>query len=453
MCRYSLPQILTLSAVISFIGIGLSSAKEPTPIELFESRIMPIFNSPEPSSCVQCHLSSVDLKDYILPSSQDTFLALRDQGLVNVESPEDSKILNLISMGDLDDDRLAKRIHAKTRQAEYEAFRAWIQSCCEDVNLVTTKRKVTEEAGPDVTNKVIRHSRKDRVLDSFVRNIWSQRMRCFPCHTPGDIDPKNPMHKQPAERYKEFVAKYGQRMNVFKETPEATLRALAASSRRTHKDALPLLNVEDPMQSLLLLKPTARLPGKGEDGKLLPPSSVAPVSHMGGIKMHKDDFSYKAFANWLIDYAAATQGGYVADKELPLDNWYPTMHVLRIKNAPQDWENMATVQLFVQAWNEESEAFEKKPIAFTQSKVTPRKIINGTLFMLANDKQKQAWNPEGEQLAPGRYRIQAFLDREEAIQDSPGLMLNENKPDAQWEIDASWKEGFKNAQIIDNAAP
>src|SRR5262245_10601536 len=46
---------------------------EPTPQQVFERRILPIFKSPEPSSCLQCHLAGVDLKTYILPSHEKTF--------------------------------------------------------------------------------------------------------------------------------------------------------------------------------------------------------------------------------------------------------------------------------------------------------------------------------------------------------------------------------------------
>ena len=102
------------------------------PLKLFEQRIMPIFNSPKPSSCVQCHLSSVDIKNYILPSHKETFVALREQGLVDVDAPEKSKILTLIRMGDKDLDRGARMIHEKTRKAEYEAFASWIEACCND---------------------------------------------------------------------------------------------------------------------------------------------------------------------------------------------------------------------------------------------------------------------------------------------------------------------------------
>src|SRR6516162_5774916 len=71
---------------------------ESTPKAIFERRILPIFKSPNPSSCTQCHLAGVDLKNYILPSSAKTFLSLRDQGLIDLKAPSDSKILRLINM-------------------------------------------------------------------------------------------------------------------------------------------------------------------------------------------------------------------------------------------------------------------------------------------------------------------------------------------------------------------
>jgi hypothetical protein len=39
-------------------------------LALFEKRILPIFQSPKPSSCSECHLSGVDLKEYIRPTQQ-----------------------------------------------------------------------------------------------------------------------------------------------------------------------------------------------------------------------------------------------------------------------------------------------------------------------------------------------------------------------------------------------
>ena len=86
-----------LAGVGLFGIVWIVPAAETSPAELFEQRIVPIFKSPNPSSCVQCHLAGVDLKDYILPSSEKTFLSLRDQGLVDLDKPEKSKILKLIN--------------------------------------------------------------------------------------------------------------------------------------------------------------------------------------------------------------------------------------------------------------------------------------------------------------------------------------------------------------------
>src|SRR6187549_1628039 len=99
---------------------------DPSPEAVFEERIRPIFDSPNPSSCVQCHLAGVDLKHYIRPSHRETFLSLRDQGLVDLDRPEKSRILALITMGQ--EEKGAALIHQKNRTAEYEAFAAWVKA-------------------------------------------------------------------------------------------------------------------------------------------------------------------------------------------------------------------------------------------------------------------------------------------------------------------------------------
>ena len=62
--------------------------------------------------------SSVDLKQYVLPSHEKTFLSLRDQGLVDLKEPKNSKILTLISMDEKDLDKSAKLIHEKRRNSK-----------------------------------------------------------------------------------------------------------------------------------------------------------------------------------------------------------------------------------------------------------------------------------------------------------------------------------------------
>jgi hypothetical protein len=322
------------------------------PAELFNARIMPIIRSPQPSSCVQCHLSSVDLKNYILPSHEKTFLSLRDQGLINLDAPSKSKILTLIRMGDKDLDRGARLIHEKTRLAEYEAFAAWVDACCHDAKLRDLPPLTeSERAGPASSNAVIRHARKSRVVDSFVRNIWSQRMRCFPCHTPHEIDPSNGRHQVAIKNMKKFEEMYPaellERLRIFKKTPEATLQYLVETSRDTPKGKTPLLNLEDPANSLLLLKPMSNVPKKNADGSFELPSPDGPLTHMGGLKLHKNDQSYKSIIAWMRDYASVVNGRYKSVDELPADNWYGSKLVLRLTAAPADWAVGTPVQLFV----------------------------------------------------------------------------------------------------------
>ena len=420
-------------------------------LELFQHRIMPIFRSPEPSSCVQCHLASVDLKDYILPSHEETFLSLRDQGLIDVAEPGKSKILALIEMGNRDQDQQAKRIHAKTRQAELDAFAAWVHACCSDKALIARPRlSESQLAKPDPDVEVIRHARKDRVLDSFVRNVWSQRMRCFPCHTPNELDSDNPQHAKPIERHREFVQLHGARMNLFKETPQETMNSLLNSSRKKSSKHLPLINLDEPTKSLLVLKPTSKLPAKNEDGKFARPSSLEPVSHMGGLKMHVDDVSYKAIIAWIQDLASVQQGRYAKVTDLPSDNWYPSKYVLRMKEVPESWPLGGRVQLFVHAGGERGDDWDETPIAFTQGQVTPKHFVNGSLILLKKPRDDHGvdWDSGGARLLPGRYLVKVFLDSKQRIDADPSVLLGGEEFQGQLTIQAQWKEGFPQAELI-----
>src|SRR5262245_28618279 len=205
-----------------------------SPADLFARRILPIFRSPDPSSCTQCHLASVDLKSYILPSHEETFLALRDQGLIDLTRPERSKILRFIRRGE---DQGAPLIQARVRRAEYQAFAAWIRASARDPRLRSAPA-ADRRAGPARPPEVIRHGRTDRVLDGFVRSVWAQRMRCTSCHAADGAD--NAKH----------VAEHGEEVTWIRESPEATLRYLVTEG---------LFDLDAPDRSLLLRKPTGEV--------------------------------------------------------------------------------------------------------------------------------------------------------------------------------------------------
>lgn len=420
---------------------------------LFEQRIMPIFKSKRPSSCVQCHLSAVDIKNYILPSHTDTFVALRDQGLVDVKDPMKSKILTLIKMGEKDLDKGARLIHERTRKAEYEAFKSWIMACCSDPEFakLPASSKVAS-VGPEKPIEIVRHARKSRVVESFTRNIWSQRMRCFPCHTPHELDHANPKHKVLFERNEKLLKQFGEKMNIFQKTPEETMARLISSSRRTVPDRYPLINITDPKKSLLLLKPTSKLPQKKDDGTFEQPSSFDPVSHMGGLKMHVNDQSYKSFMIWLQDYSATVGDKYVDLKDLPVDNWVPTKRVIRIKDVPAAWGEHSVVQVFVHAKSDTKDGWSKEPVAFTQGTITPRRMIVGALSLIRLHRAKPVGDRAPFALRPGKFLIKVYVDSKDRVSADPAVLLGPEELVGQAEINAHWQIGFPKAETISASA-
>ena len=444
-----------LSVAASDVVVADEASGKPAPIDLFEQRIMPIFRSAKPSSCVQCHLSAVDLKEYILPSHEMTFASLSSQGLIDLERPEKSKILTLIKMGEKDLDEGAKLIHEATRKAEYAAFAAWIKACCEDPvlrNLLAPD--AADHARPRRPDGVIRHARRSRVVDSFARNVWSQRMRCFPCHTPFEIEATNPKHRQAIERVRKYEEEFGQdpsgRLRLFKKTPEATLRYLIERSRNTPPGRLPLINLRNPRESLMIVKPISKLPPK-IDGtrKHQKPSDVDPVSHMGGLKIHVDDQTYKSFVSWLEDYARVVGDRYSSVDELPADNWHASKHVIFLRKVPEEWPDLRRVQLLVHAWDGETESWQASPIGFTQGSVTPRRRVGGALFLIRPPASRPlSRDSEDATLAPGKYLIKVFTDARGRLADDPTVMLGKDDFYGEAVIDARWRKGFRGRESI-----
>ena len=311
------------------------SARAETPEDVFTKRIVPIFQSPNPSSCVQCHLSGVDLKDYIRPTHRETFLSLRDQGLVDLDNPEKSKILHLIDMGK--EAKKATDIQKKNREAEFEAFAAWVKASCADKELRRApKLKAAELARPAKPDAVIRHARQDRVLESFENTVWALRFRCAGCHTPEGIAVRR--KNKPDEEL-------GEHMAWIRPTAAETLAFLARS---------PLVDTKKPEKSLLLLKPLAD-----------------EVKHGGGVKFLVGDQGYKAFRGFLDDYAAVVNSKYATADELPKKSkevQFGTEAWLKIQNTPPAWaDKYVAVKLF--AWNAREAKWEAKPTATTDRKV------------------------------------------------------------------------------------
>ncbi len=133
-------------------------------LEVFNRRILPIMRSSDASSCAECHLSGVDLRDYILDTPERTFIALRDRDLVDLQNPMQSRILEFIRMSKPESERLT----ADTRNMELEAFEAWIAACVASEELRDAP-PIADGArvGPAVSVEVLRHARADRLYRDY----------------------------------------------------------------------------------------------------------------------------------------------------------------------------------------------------------------------------------------------------------------------------------------------
>jgi hypothetical protein len=384
------------------------------PKAVFEQRILPIFKSPNPSSCVQCHLAGVDLKDYILPSADATFRSLRDQGLIDLAAPEKSKILTLIRMGS--EDSTGPAVHAKTRKAESEAFAAWIAACAADPALRDApKLDAKELARPAAPDEVIRHGRTDRLLASFEQTVWALRFRCMNCHTEGT--PQNDkLRKEHGDRVA-WVKKAGAR---------ETMDFLLASK---------LIDPATPENSLLLQKP------------------LGTVKHEGGIKFAPGDQGHKAFRLWIEDVAAIKGGKYKAAADLPAKPdalQFGTEAWLKLENTPPAWGDKL-LQVDVYAWDAKASAWEVSPVASSDRVVWGKgKLWQHTVTLRADPGSDRAKAFARKPALPaGRYLLKVYVDADGRLAKDWTAALGAPDYAGQVEIRGAWKEGYNQMTVVD----
>jgi hypothetical protein len=373
---------------------------------VFERRILPILKSPNTSSCAECHLSGVDLKDYIRPSEAQTFASLRDSGMIDVKQPEASHLLQLIQKST----PKTGLVTQKVRDVEYTAFRDWISAAVKDPKLRNAPSLPADRrVGPAVSNAVLRHTRLDSVVASFERNVWSQEGRCMGCHRPGT--PEN------AEK----VKKFGERVNWFvPNSPEATMQHLI-----DHK----LVNVDDPEKSLFLLKPLNAVP------------------HGGGVKLLYGDAGYKQFRAWIEDYAASVKGKYRSEKELPkapTDRLVYTNCILTVNSTPDAWGDK-NLRVDAYAWDSAHNGWTDKPVATGDRGVFAKgHSTNIWMWLVVPAGSEQERNArQNPRLAPGKYLLKYYCDTKDRLKQN--YTTPTDLPEfyqGQQEINSDWKPGW-----------
>lgn len=396
----------------SALGAGAASDGQT----VFERRILPIFKSPNPSSCTECHLAGVDLKNYILPSHEKTFLSLRDQGLIDLANPADSKILRFIARGG-GTNQGASLISAKVRAAELAAFTEWITASARDPKLrAAAKLSIAEVAKPARPVEVIRHARTDRLLASFEENIWSQRFRCSGCHSSAG--------KENAK----LVAEHGEQVAWLKDTAEATMRHLVATEN---------INLKQPERSRLLLKP------------------LNEIKHGGGQKMLAGDLTYKAFRTWLDDYAKTVNDRYASAADLPSRRPAPAMFGtdiwFKLNNTPPAWgDRLLQVTLF--AWDRAGNAWETKPIAISDRGVWGKgKLWQHSLVLLADKDSERArlWGRSEAGLPAGKYLLKVHVDVAGRLKSDWNTSLGEADMVGEAVVESGWPKGYGRMTVVE----
>jgi len=394
----------SLCAVVMLLVSNWTSSvwAESKSLDVFTRRILPIMNSAKPSSCAECHLSGVDLKDYIRADQAETFAALVKGGMIDPKQPQKSKLLEFIN-------RTPEKpsiVSAEVRKEELAAFTAWIEEAVCDPELLKAKAG-SETLGPKLPVEVVRHARNDRVLASFIDNVWVEATRCAACHSP--------------EFNKEQVKKHGEQVSWMKPNdPAGTLKYLVEAG---------LIDTDEPTKSTILLKPTMQ------------------VKHGGGIKMVIGDRSYKQFRKFLEDYAAMSAGKYKTAKELPKaddeisrigEAWF------KLTDVPESFDKqLLQVDLYRQdtrsksGWSKERWATSDRQV-FGKGKLWQHSLSITAPRGSARAKEVLA-RPT---LPPGKYLVKIYVDRAGRLEKDWQAELGEKDFVGQVEVDSRWPAGY-----------
>ncbi len=394
-----LPEIL----VVVFAHATWVNANDAT--QIFERRVLPLVKSERASSCRECHLAGIDLRQYVLEDSAKTFAALAVAGLVDAEKPAKSKLLTFISRRPEKEDPLL----AKVRSEELAAFQSWIEAAAKNppAPLPTAAQSTI---GSPTPLEVIRHTRIDRVLKSFVEKIWVDIERCENCHSPA--------------RNSRLIEKHGEQISWI--SPNDPAGTLAKSAQQG------IIDVEKPEESLILLKP------------------LGVVEHGGHRKFALGSDPDKRFRSFLADYASAVRGGYREAKDLPVESTevrYATGQQLRITGLNSDWRDRL-MRVDIYCW--ENGKWSSKRIATGDGYVNGPQKLWQNMILGIDDRSQSGKSAESKRLLPsGKYRVRMFLDRDKRLDRDRDYELGDEEFVGSVEFSGDWKPGYQPPKIVE----
>lgn len=234
--------------------------------DLYERRIAPILASDRPKTCNTCHLAGVDLQLFLQETPCQTMACLDARGLVDLDDPGASVILQWI----LRADPASPLIDQAIIDEEHAAFLAWIEASaacglCYDGDEPCGGAIAAGCPGDDPEG----HPYEDpggcepATREALFRHrVYAWRDRCYPCH----FDDKSVEAPKWIATGPCAVASLTTMHNVFERG---------------------LVDLEDPAASLLLRKPLAEGAGgvmHGGHDKFADPSDPAYVDFLSWIE-------------------------------------------------------------------------------------------------------------------------------------------------------------------------
>lgn len=375
-------------------------------LAIFKKRILPIMQSPKPSSCTECHLSGVELRNYIRPDQAATFAALRDRGLIDVKTPAKSKILEFIARKP----EQTSLITEKVRQQELAAFRAWILAAARDPELLSAKTN-DESLPTQVPVEIVRHARKDRVLASFIENIWSEVNRCAACHSP--------------DQNQKQVKEFGEQVSwITLRNPRATLDHMLEAG---------LIDTENPTDSLLLAKPTLQ------------------VEHGGGQKLLIGDRTYRQFLRFIEDYASIVGGKYTSADQLPPP-------ATEFSEATQIWLKLAEVPERFDKQLLRVDVYRREPAGWSKTRwATGDRAVFGkgqlwqqhlSITAPRDSDRAEAFRRKPE-LPTGKYLLKIYVDQKNRLAQETTATLGPDDLVGEVVVKTAWPIGYGKMTVVD----
>lgn len=399
---------LLISAALLMIALSGLAARAESPNEIYSARVLPLLKSSAASSCSECHFQGVHLSDFLTEDPKQSFSSLRARGWIDIDSPSQSKILQFISRKPESSDDLI----SKVREAELAAITQWVTAAVNDPSFLNEPLPKNKDLDIDVD--LIRHTRKDRLLDRFVATVWSQLERCANCHSP--------------DRNQKQVEKNGEQMSwIVPSSPEQTLQLLVNRG---------LIDLTNPAQSEIRTKPAGL------------------EKHGAGIKFPEGGQTDREWLTFLDDYVATVNAAYKSSKELPsfqfTRTWRTTLH-LKATDLPVDWEGKYVVVFLYPKHSDGSLA--KVPVAFGESRIVAgRKTWGNSLSLIDPRSLNHLSIPDSsapldlEEMMP-KGTFEARWVATDEIKDSLETLLNK-APALITELEAPWKGGHSSALTV-----